>query len=553
MKFYNNTLIFFKTVPLRLWLIAIVLFLIPIFIDTANGDFESIWFIYIFPAFIFSYYYGIKGGIFSAFIGLFIHGIWEMNQSFFETYNDENYYTVFFSTILCFSVAVGTGYLVDKLNQKQSLLEMISLNDELTNLWNRRGFFTFSQKELEFAKAHYETGAILFVDLDRFKLVNDLYGHHIGDLLLQTVAQRLKTCTRAKDILSRIGGDEFAFMLINVNSSTAKIICSRIIEKFTKPFNIEGIEIYITPSIGVSLYPADGENIDSLLQQADNAMYTVKKSGKNGFQFYAEIDDQSNKIAKMEVDLRKAIESNQFILLYQPQLDLNTGEICGVEALIRWNSPNEGLVSPVDFIPVAEDTNQIIPIGEWVLRTACRQNKEWQNKGYKPICISVNISICQFNHPDFINVVQKALFDSELDPQYLKLEMTESLLLGNKKENIEKLEKLKKLGIKISLDDFGSGYSSFSYIRYLPLDELKMDKSFIRQVPNESKDNAIIKTIINLAHSLDVRVVCEGIEKKEQVEFLKQTDCHVMQGYYLSVPLECEEFEKLQEHPSFIS
>jgi diguanylate cyclase (GGDEF)-like protein len=453
---------------------------------------------------------------------------------------------VIFSTLLCFWVSLGTGYLVDKLREKQCLLEMISLNDELTNLWNRRGFFTMAQNELAMAKIHHESGAFLFVDLDRFKLVNDMYGHYIGDLLLKSIAERLKTCTSPKDLLSRIGGDEFAFMLIKTNKIIAEKVCSRIIEKLSKPFLIEGKEIYITPSIGVSCYPVDGEKLDNLLKQADHAMYNVKKSGKNGYRFYSEIDDQSNDKAKLELGLRKAIEGNEFILYYQPQFDLKTETISGVEALIRWNSPDLGMVYPADFIPIAEETNLILPIGEWVLKTACKQNKEWQNQGYKPISVSVNISIYQFRQTHFIETVQNALFESGLDPQYLKLEITESLLLGDKKENIEKLEKLKKIGVKISLDDFGSGYSSLSYIRYLPIDELKVDKSFIRDVPNQSKDEAIIKTIFELAKSLDVEVVCEGIEKKDQAEFLKQTNCHVMQGYYFSVPLNGDEFEKLQ-------
>jgi diguanylate cyclase len=550
MSYCNKTLVFVKSIPLKMWLLSIFLYLTPLFIDTAEGDYEFIWFIYLFPSFLFSYFRGFKGGIISAFIGLFIHGLWEMNQSFYEIYNEENYYTVIFSTLLCFFTGVGVGYLVDKLREKQSLLEMISLNDELTNLWNRRGFFTMAQNELAVAKTHKRSGAVLFIDMDRFKLVNDLYGHHIGDLLLKTIAERLKTCIRSKDILSRIGGDEFAFMLINVNSSAAKEVCCRIIEKLTKPFSIEGIEIFITPSIGVSCYPAEGDTVDSLLQQADNAMYAIKKAGKNGYQFYSEIDDQTSKIAKMEVELRKGIKSKEFILHYQPQFDIQTGEVCGVESLIRWNSEEFGLISPAEFIPVAEETNLIIPIGEWVLRTACMQNKGWQIQGYPPICISVNISYCQFKQVDFIKMIQNVLFESGLDPQYLKLEITESLLLGNKKENIEKLEKLKKLGVKISLDDFGSGYSSLSYIRYLPIDELKVDKSFIRDVPSELKDGAIIRTIIDLANSLDVKVVCEGIEKVEQLEFLKQTNCHIIQGYYFSTPLECDEFEKIQKKPS---
>jgi diguanylate cyclase len=545
-NFYKNSLSLMKSVPLKQWIFCILIFLIPIFVDRESGEYESIWFIYFIPSYIFSYYQGLKGGIFSAFLGLTIHGFWEMGQSFYETYNDENFYTVIFSSLLCFWVSIGTGYLVDKLREKQCLLEMISLNDELTNLWNRRGFFTMAKSELTIAKIRHESGAILFVDLDRFKFVNDMYGHHIGDLLLKAVAGRLKICTSPKDLLSRIGGDEFAFMVINANRKTAEEVCNRILEKLSKPFIIEGNEIFITPSIGASCYPVDGMQIDNLLQQADHAMYTVKKSGKNGYRFYSEINDQSNERAKLELGLRKAIERNEFILHYQPQFDINKGTMCGVEALIRWNSPDLGMITPADFIPIAEETNLILPIGEWVLMTACKQNKEWQNKGYEPICVSVNISICQFKQVHFIETIQKALFDSKLDPQYLKLEITESLLLGDKKENIEKLESLKKLGIKISLDDFGSGYSSLSYIRYLPIDELKVDKSFIRDVPNELKDEAIIKTIIELANSLDVKVVCEGIEKKDQAEFLKQTNCHVIQGYYFSVPLKCEEFEKLQ-------
>ncbi|WML44723.1 bifunctional diguanylate cyclase/phosphodiesterase [Neobacillus sp. PS3-40] len=546
MSIYKKSQAFIQLMPLKQWVLCLLLYFIPIFVDKSNGEYESIWFIYFIPSYIFSYYQGIKGGIFSAFLGLFIHGIWELKQSFYEVYDDENYYTVLFSTILSFWSAIGTGYLVEKLKEKQGQLEMISLNDELTNLWNRRGFFTMARNELAIAKTCNQSGAILFIDLDNFKLVNDMYGHHNGDLLLKMIAERLKTCSRNRDVLSRIGGDEFTFMLIDASSQTAEKVCCQIIDALSKPFLIEGNEIFITSSIGVSCYPVDGENIDILLQHADHSMYTIKKTGKNGYRFYSEMNDLSNEKVTIELGLRNAIERNEFTLHYQPQFDLHTGNICGVEALIRWNSKEQGLMSPADFIPIAEETNLIIPIGAWVVNTACKQNKEWQKCGYPPICVSVNISIQQFKQPNFIETVQNALKESELDPKYLKLEITESLFLGDKRENIEKLEKLKKLGVKISLDDFGSGYSSLSYIRYIPIDELKVDKSFIQDVPNKSKDEAIIKTIIELANSLDVKVVCEGIEKKEQADFLKQTHCDAIQGFYFSVPLKSEDFEKLQ-------
>lgn len=545
MGFYKRSLLFLKSVPTGQWIFCVLIFLVPIFLDTMNGKYESIWFIYFIPSYIFSYYQGLKGGIFSAFLGLAIHGFWEMGQSFYDTYNGENYFTAVFSILFCFFVSIVIGYLFGKLREKQHLLEMMSLNDELTNLLNRRGFFTMAQNELKNAKGQHKSGAILFVDLDRFKIVNDMYGHHIGDLLLKAIAQRLKTCTSPKDLISRIGGDEFAFMLINANRGIVEEVCKLILKKLSKPFLIEGIEMFITPSIGASFYPFDGIQIDRLLQQADHAMYAVKKLEKNSYRFYSEINDHTNDRARIEIGLRKAIEKNEFILHYQPQLDIHKGTVCGVEALIRWNSPELGLISPIDFIPIAEETNLILPIGEWALLSACKQNKEWQNKGYQPISVSVNISICQFKQVHFIETIQKALFISKLDPKYLKLEITESLLLGDEKENIEKLAKLKELGVKLSLDDFGSGYSSLSYIRYLPIDELKVDKSFIQDVPNGSKDKAIIKTIIELANSLDVLVVCEGIERKEQAEFLKETNCHVIQGFYFSVPLKCEEVEKL--------
>ncbi|WML46335.1 EAL domain-containing protein [Neobacillus sp. PS3-40] len=417
--------------------------------------------------------------------------------------------------------------------------------DELTELPNRAMFHKNINKKIEKAREHNNQVAVMFIDLDRFKFINDTMGHSFGDVFLKNVSTRMVQLLGHHGTIYRFGGDEFCVILDIVDQEKAEMIAQKIIDGFSKLFNIGNHEFYTTPSIGISFYPKDGEDEDLLIKQADIAMYKAKNLGGNNYQLYTPVLDKENS-NKMEMEnaLRRAIVNHEFFIHYQPKVNLHTGEIVGLEALIRWKHPDWGLVSPLQFISIAEETGLIIPIGTWILHEACLQLKKWHNEGFSTLSIAVNISPRQFQDKDFLKIVRNVFRDIQLDPQFLQIEITESIM-NNFQGSLSTLTELKQLGIKISIDDFGTGYSSLSYLKYLPIDEIKIDKSFVDDISINQRDIAIVKTIIDMGHHLHVFVTAEGIETKQQYLVLKEHHCNVGQGYLFSKPLPPAEVEQL--------
>ena len=419
--------------------------------------------------------------------------------------------------------------------------------DPLTRLPNRRLFSDHLTSALNQAIENNQVFSILNIDLDHFKLINDTFGHLIGDQLLIEVAERLQRCVSKAATISRFGGDEFILLLPNTDYSIAAMYAKNILQDLNEPFYFNDEEMFITPSIGISMFPADGEDQETLLKNADIAMYRVKEEGKNNFQFFTqEMNSKVSRKSKLAIGLRKGLEHDEFSIQYQPQIDLKTGELIGVEALIRWTHPTLGNISPAEFIPIAEETGIIVQIGEFVLRTACQQNKDWQDAGLPLFRVAINISARQFSQGNICKTVSKALNETGLDPQYLELELTESIIQGSKSA-ISTMQELKSMGIHLSIDDFGTGYSSLSYLKLFPVDTLKIDQYFTRNINVDVKDAALVDTIIKMAHNLELNVIAEGVETEEQLEFLKLKQCNEAQGYYFNRPLPPEEIERIYQ------
>ena len=451
------------------------------------------------------------------------------------------------------------GFIIDVTERKLSeeRLQFLAHHDALTGLPNRTLFLEHLRLALITAVRHQRLVAVLFLDLDRFKLINDTLGHATGDLVLKSVAERLTACLRRSDTVARLrnrndtvarlGGDEFTLLLTDIaQTADVPIIVQRILNAFIPPFVIEGQELFVTPSIGISLYPNDGDNAEKLLRNADTALYRAKEQGRNNYQFYLpEMNAKVSERLTMENNLRKALEREELLLHYQPQVDLNTGQIIGMEALVRWHHPDSGLVSPAKFIPLAEETGLIISLGEWVLRTACAQNKAWQASGLSPIRVGVNLSGRQFQQKGLIETVSRALRETGLSAEYLELELTESILMQKVETITSALSELDAMGIQISIDDFGTGYSSLSYLKRFPISKLKVDRSFVNDITTDPDDAAITAAIITMAHSLKLKVVAEGVETPAQLAFLRSLKCDGMQGYLFSRPLASKEATEL--------
>lgn len=417
-------------------------------------------------------------------------------------------------------------------------------HDELTGLHNRVSFQRDLIKILDDADILNRRAAILLLDLDRFKNINDTFGHHIGDLLLKECARKLKEFTGNNDRVYRVGGDEFIIILSNATEQDCISTAENILNVFTKSLFVEEYEISITPSIGISLYPENGVNSETLLKYADMSMYLAKSKGRNNFQFYSsELNEALLRTLEIENELKKAIKNDDFTLYYQPKVNLKTREIVGMEALLRWNNSRLGFVSPAEFIPIAEETGQIVAIGEWVLKTACKQMKEWQRAGFTSLRMSVNVSVFQFQHSDFIMTVKTALEENELDAKYLEVEITESIM-QNIVDSMRILNELKSIGVKTSIDDFGTGYSSLSVLKRLPIDAIKIDKSFVDDVADK-KDKSLVNAIIDIGVNLNLEVVVEGIEYEDQVSHLSINNCILGQGYLFSKPVPASDFEKI--------
>jgi len=428
--------------------------------------------------------------------------------------------------------------MLEILERSQQKIIYQSRHDELTKLPNRSYFYKQVEESLDNLKQG-DDGVFFFIDIDEFKSINDSFGHDIGDLLLKSITKRLKEILPLDSIISRMGGDEFIVFIQNVKGKKAvEEIAKMVILKAKEPYLINDKQLTITLSIGISLYPTDSISIDDLINKADIAMYNVKKANRNNFKFYTVA--MSNKLSKDM--LSNALENGELEVYYQPKVNGVTGKVEGIEALLRWNHPEQGIISPAEFIPLAEDTGLIIPIGEWVLKTACQQNKEWNQMVDYPLTVGVNISNIQFAQSNFIQMVKRILKETNLSPKYLELEITESVAMDNEEEVINKLFMLKQMGISIAIDDFGTGYSSLSYLQKLPIDTLKIDKVFI---DNILINDTIAKMIIDMARNLEISVIAEGVESEEQLKQLLNLGCMLIQGYLFSKPLSAIEFKEL--------
>jgi|GEM_PF-1055658 len=433
-----------------------------------------------------------------------------------------------------------------ELREQSKEMEHLAHHDSLTSLPNRLYFDHKLKVAIRNAKLKSKKVGVLFLDLDRFKEVNDSYGHEKGDLLLRVITQRLQKIVREEDIIARLGGDEFTIIVHNAKQRSLEKIAQKIMSEIKKPIFLDEIELFVTFSIGISIYPQDGESSDLLLKNADTAMYRAKEKGKNGYQFY-NLSMTEITMAKLGLQnsLYEAIRLNQFVPYYQPKIDARSGKVVGLEGLVRWIHPQRGVISPFEFIPYAEEIGLIAEIDKIMLRLALRQMKEWHKKDIATGCISLNISSKQLENFICVEDFKKALTEIDLDSKYLELEVTESQIMKNQDVCIEVLNKIKELGISIAMDDFGTGYSSLAYLKNLPVETLKIDRSFIKELPNEEDDIAIIKTIIALANNLQLDLIAEGVETKEQIDFLLKEGCYKIQGYYYSKPLpakECEAF-----------
>ena len=419
--------------------------------------------------------------------------------------------------------------------------------DHLTGLTNKILFNDRLEQAIYDAQRNESKIGILFIDLDNFKFINDSMGHTAGDSLLKVVSKRLQACFRKTDTIARWGGDEFTVILPKVNDvKNVYLLCSRILSRELNNIVIDNQELRITASIGVSFYPQDGEDIETLIKNADTAMYKSKELGKNQFQLYKpEMNEKILERINYETNLFKAIENKEFILLYQPQMDLNTNKIIGFESLIRWVSPKLGTLTPYKFIPIAEETNLILPLGKWIIEQTCLQNKKWHDLGYE-ISSAVNISAKQFMDDNIIQIIKDALINSGLPPNYLDLELTETILMEDSKRSVDVLKELKSMGINISIDDFGTGYSSLSYLKMFPIDTLKIDQSFISSIDaSKREDSTIANIVIDLGHRLGMNVIAEGVETQEQIDFLRKYTCDKIQGYVISEPVNEVEFSLL--------
>jgi diguanylate cyclase (GGDEF)-like protein len=445
-------------------------------------------------------------------------------------------------------VATRIASIAIERKQAEDRIHFIANHDALTGLPNRNLLKDRLAHAILYAERYDRWVTVVFVDLDNFKIVNDSLGHKVGDELLKIVAGRMVDCVRATDTVVRLGGDEFVIVLfdqpnsVDVISATLQKIGAAIAE----PVRIEGHDLRVTSSLGIATYPNDGMDADTILANADAAMYRAKEIGRDNFQFYTpEMNTTVHEKFILQNELRNAVARSEFVLLYQPQVDLRTGRVFAVEALIRWKHPTLGMISPIKFIPMAEETGLIVPIGDWVLHEACRQNKAWQDAGLPHMNVSVNVSARQFKEKNLINHVVSALMESGLDAEYLELEMTESVIMQNVEQAVVTMDELQGLGVQLSIDDFGTGYSSLSALKIFPVARLKIDKSFINDLATNEIDKAVASAVIALGQKLNLRVIAEGVETDEQIAFLRDNNCDEMQGYHFSKPIPPQDIEKL--------
>jgi diguanylate cyclase (GGDEF)-like protein/PAS domain S-box-containing protein len=443
--------------------------------------------------------------------------------------------------IACFVVDLSQN------KQTQEKLNHLAYHDALTDLPNQVLFKDRLKQAIALSHRNDQMQAVLLLNVDRFKTINDSLGYTAGDRLLQSVAQRLTSCVRESDTVARFGGDEFAILLTQITrAQDAANVARAIKQSLDQAFLFDDQEIFVSSSIGISLYPPDGRDTAGLLKTAGVALDRAKEQGRNNYQFYtAGGTTRALKQLVLESNLRPGVERSEFFLQYQPQVAIHDFHLVGMEALVRWQHPSLGLLYPSEFITVAEESGMIISLGDWILRTACAQNKAWQDAGLTPMRLSVNFSARQFQQPGFIADINQILKDTNLDPRWLELELTESSIMKDPEEAIEKLHELKLMGIKVAIDDFGTGYSSLNYLKRFPIDTLKIDKSFVSDVCKDPHDTSIVRAIINLGHALDLTVIAEGVETKEQLQYLTALECDVVQGFLFSKAISVQAFEEL--------
>ena len=443
--------------------------------------------------------------------------------------------------IACFVVDLSQN------KQTQEQLNHLAYHDALTDLPNQVLFKDRLKQAIALSRRNDHLQAVLLLNLDRFKTINDSLGYTAGDRLLQSVAQRLTSCVRESDTVARFGGDEFAILLTQIpRAQDAANVARAIKQALDQAFLFEDQEIFVSTSIGISCYPQDGRDTAGLLKTAGAALDRAKVQGGNVFQFYtAGGTTRALKQLVLESNLRPGLERAEFVVQYQPQVGVRGFQLAGMEALVRWQHPSLGLLYPSEFVPLAEESGLIISLGDWVMRTACLQNKLWQDAGLTPLTLSVNFSARQFQQASFIEDVARILKDTNLDPRWLELELTESSIMKDPEEAIEKLHELKLMGVKVAIDDFGTGYSSLNYLKRFPIDTLKIDKTFVSDVCRDPHDTAIVRAIIDLGHALDLTVIAEGVETKEQLQYLSALECDVVQGFLFSKALSASAFEEL--------
>jgi diguanylate cyclase (GGDEF)-like protein/PAS domain S-box-containing protein len=447
---------------------------------------------------------------------------------------------------------IGAVIVFKDVSEARALSEQavyLAQHDFVTGLPNRMVLNDRLTHAIAVARRQGHRLAVLFLDLDRFKHVNDSLGHVIGDSLLQAVARRLAESVRSSDTVSRYGGDEFVVLLSEVvDADDAAVGAQKILDAILAPYEIAGHQLHVTGTIGISVYPGDGLDAETLMKGADTAMYHAKENGHNSYRFFEkEMNARAVERQSLEVSLRRALARHEFVLHYQPKIDLETGLMTGAEALIRWIHPQRGLMFPGDFVPIAEDSGLIVPIGQWVLREACRQAQEWIDLRRRPMAVAVNVSPLEFRNPQFLDNVRAALHDSKLDPRYLEIELTERSLIQHLESTAATLKALKEIGIQVAIDDFGTGYSNLSYLRQFPVNVLKVDQSFVREISSDRVSASIVCAVISMGKSLGHRVVAEGVETREQLEFLQAQRCGEGQGYYFSRPLVPDQFVRLLE------
>ncbi|MHB1947676.1 MAG: putative bifunctional diguanylate cyclase/phosphodiesterase [Gammaproteobacteria bacterium] len=466
--------------------------------------------------------------------------------------DEERYVSVTLISHIKDNVMVGLFSLISDMTPR---INYLATHDALTDLPNRSLFNARFSQAVKRAHRHNYQVALFFLDLDHFKNINDTLGHDVGDHLLIKVVERVKNCLREVDTLSRLGGDEFTIIIENINTEGVVKVAEKIAKAFTSAFHLDGHDIFITVSMGISIYPVDGTDMQTLLRNSDMAIYRAKERGRNTYEFYTE--DLNAKITKkqtIETQLRCALQKQEFNLHYQPVIDITNNTLCGLEALLRWESSEMGMISPADFIPVAEETGLIVPLGEWILRSVCAQNLDWhQTQLAKEIRTSINISPRQFRERNLVERIAEVLKENGISGEFITLELTESLIMQNIEYSAKLIKALKNLGIAISIDDFGTGYSSLNYLRKFPVDIIKIDRSFIIDVTINPEDAAIVRAIIAMAHGLRMKVIAEGVETTAQYNFLKEHGCNEVQGFLISKPLPVEEITTFLQNTNSVT